>query len=665
MQIVVNRITYILFLIIIALLVFGFFHSNLNGDSLYIEVFQHEFLRDISLGDRYLQMPASAYFPDQLVYFFSRLLFPIPTTLFIVAAVKVLLLASAIYFFCRRGLGIENAKSYLFVTVTIAVLIVPFISGLFPLFRIEMNHFSAVFFSLFLVGIILKPLEVNNFLNTFTAFFIGLVSAISSPASVLILGILGGSIVLVTRWEFIRPIPLKSCISRYKMLFFKKDVITFIALSVGLVFGYLLYINFINPGYLGERTWESIALNSRFNSITSRVGKSFDNLKDTFASILLNHVTIFVIIAGFVLNNINNVPSKIKSIYISLLIAFPLTYLAFAAAGGILDTGYHRYFYALQILAILLALYVFSKLKNISLKGILLFLVVLSAVAFKNDFKIDAQQFSQSLNIPEETKHLPSCINENIRLLDNEKRVVVGVMNYWYANISKVQIVDNRIDIFTMSPAGGGMLWMQNIYTLNSVIDRFYFAVRNDERHLFPIHEQETINCSEGGEWSLLSYGSNNQSAVKFVKSYSSYLLAQLDLSIPKSMWHGNWLPSTATEQQKLHGVTKSEGPGFAHYGPYIALDKGKYYAEIFYSLETRSINSKYRIEVGHLNKDNTFHTIASADLSQGSGLISRIEFSTSPDDNFSPKYEVRTWIDEGVTMYLNHLTIAESPTKN
>ena len=493
MRIIVNRTAYTLFVIIIILLVLGFFHSYFNSDSLYSEVFQQDFLRDITLGDRWLQMPASAYFPDQLVYFFSRILFPIQTAFFIVATVKVILLAYAISFFCRHGLGLENTKRYLFAAVTIAIFITPYNAETFSLFRIEMNHFSIPFFALILTGILLKPKEIHTYTSAFTAFFIGLTSSIVTPVSVLILGILGGSILLVKRWEFIKPFPLKSCILRYKALCFKADTVTFVALSCGLISGYILSINFINPGFLGDRSWGNNPYITEHNTIQYIAGKSFNFLSDTYASILLNYVTIFVIITAFFLNNKNCYPPKIKSTYISLMIAFPLTFMGLALTGTIIDINYGRYFYALQILAILTALYVIDKQKNISVKGISLFLVILSFVSYKENFRIDGQQFSRSLYTSEDSKRLASCVDENIRLLDSDKRVVVGVMNYWNANASKVQISDTRIDVFNITPGGGPSLWMQNIYTSNSLIDRFYFAIKDDELHLFPIQEQEKI----------------------------------------------------------------------------------------------------------------------------------------------------------------------------
>ena len=60
----------IIYSLLFVLITAGFLiFPSLNSDSLYIEVFQSSFLRDISMGDTWLQMPASAYFPDQLIYF--------------------------------------------------------------------------------------------------------------------------------------------------------------------------------------------------------------------------------------------------------------------------------------------------------------------------------------------------------------------------------------------------------------------------------------------------------------------------------------------------------------------------------------------------------------------------------------------------------------------
>ena len=86
---------------------------SLNSDSLYIEVFQSSFLRDISMGDIWLQMPASAYFPDQLIYFLSRKIFDINQSLFIVALSKIFLLSGSIFYFCKNVINTSSKKSLL------------------------------------------------------------------------------------------------------------------------------------------------------------------------------------------------------------------------------------------------------------------------------------------------------------------------------------------------------------------------------------------------------------------------------------------------------------------------------------------------------------------------------------------------------------------------
>ena len=639
------------------LLILGFVHISLNSDVLYIEVFHQDYIRDISLGDRWYQMPASAYFPDQLVYFIARLFLPISTALFIVATVKVLLLTFVMYFFCRHALELKRVKSYLFAFVTTVILISPYRTGSFPLFRMQHNHFLSVLLALLMGTLLLKPIEKYKISIISTAFFLGLIAALSSPASVLIIELLCLSILVVTRWKLIQPLPLRECLPRYRTLLLKTEVATFIVLSLGLIVGYLLYTQYINPNYLGERQWAFNDFISDRGSI-GNLKNSFRILRESYKTILYGHITLFVIISSLFLINKNSSPSRFKTINIALLIAFPLTFLTFAVGGGIIDTGFNRYFHQLQIVLILNVLYGVYYYQSAYLNRLMLFIVILSVLAYKNDFKINGSQFNASFKVSEESKQLASCINENIQPGDSEERVSIGVINYWNANITKVQVPDKKIDILNLSPDGGAKIWMQNIPTSDSIINRFYLAIKNDEKTLFPITAQATLSCS-GNQWSLLDYGSDKQLAIDFVKSLSSHLSSRLEIHTPKGIWFGNWLPSTA-KHQKVHGASKSQGPGYAHFGPYVTLKEGFYYSEIFYSLQSSSLNSKVKLEVGCINKEEVFHEIATTELSQGYGLTAKIDFATSRADNCSEGYEIRTWIDEGSTMYLNHLTIAK-----
>ena len=58
--------------------------------------------------------------------------------------------------------------------------------------------------------------------------------------------------------------------------------------------------------------------------------------------------------------------------------------------------------------------------------------------------------------------------------------------------------------------------------------------------------------------------------------------------------WEG--LAGSAAEQEKVLDVSLSQRPEFAHYGPYIALNNGRYYAEIFYSLKSRNTRHKSKL---------------------------------------------------------------------
>ena len=643
------------------LLILGFVHGYVNSDVLYIEVFHQDYIRDISLGDRWHQMPASAYFPDQLVYFIARLFLPISTALFIVSAVKVLLLTFVMYFFCRYALELKRVKSYLFAFVTTVILISPYRAEPVSLFRMQNNHFLSVLVALLMVTLLLKPIEKYKISIISTAFFLGLIAALSSPASVLIIGLLCLSILLVTRWKLIQPLPLRECLPKYRTLLLKTEVTTFIVLSLGLILGYLLYTQYINPNYLGERQW---VLNDFFPD-RSGIGGSIGNLKNSFRilresykTILYSHITLLVIIPSLFLINKNSSSSRFKTINIALLIAFPLTFLAFAVGGGIIDLDFKRYFYQLQIVLILNVLYGMHHYQSTYLNRLMLFIVILSILAYKNDFRLNGSQFNASLEVSEESKQLASCINENIQPGDSEERVSIGVLNYWNANITRVQVPDKKIDILNLSLDGGAKIWMQNIPTSDSIIDRFYLAIKNDEKHLFPITSQAALSCS-GNQWSLLDYGSDKQLAVDFVKSLSSHLSSRLEIHTPKGLWLGNWLPGTA-KHQKVHGASKSQGPGYAHFGPYVTLKEGFYYSEIFYSLQSSSLNNKVKLEVGCINKEEVFHEIATTELSQGYGLTAKIDFAAGRADNCAHGYEIRTWIDEGDIMYLNHLTIAK-----
>ena len=643
------------------LLILGFVHVNVNSDVLYIEVFHQDYIRDISLGDRWYQMPAPAYFPDQLVYFIARLFLPISTALFIVAAVKVLLLTFVMYFFCRYALELKRVKSYSFAFVTTVILISPHRAGVgsYPLFQIQNNHFVSVLIALLMVTLLLKPIEKYKISIISTAFFLGLIAALSSPASVLIIGLLCLSMLLVTRWKLIQPLPLRECLPKYRTLLLKTEVTTFIVLSLGLILGYLLYTQYINPNYLGIRLW------GLYNDFLPDRG-GIDNLKNSlrflrersYKTIPYSPTTLLVIISSLFLINKNSSSSRFKTINIALLIAFPLTFLAFAVGGGITDVGFQRYFYQLQIVLILNVLYGMHHYQSTYLNRLMLFIAILSILAYKNDFRIDGSQFNASLEVPEESKQLASCINENIQPGDSEERVFIGVINYWNANPTRVQVPDKKIDILNLSHGGGARMWMQNIPLSDSIIDRFYLAVKNDEKNLFPITSQAALSCS-GNQWSLLDYGSDKQLAVDFVKSLSSHLSSRLEIHTPKGLWFGNWLPSTA-EHQKANYASKSQGPGYAHFGPYVTLKEGFYYSEIFYSLQSSSLNNKVKLEVGCLNKEEVFHEIATTELSQGYGLTAKIDFAASRADNCSHGYEIRTWIDEGDIMYLNHLTIAK-----
>ena len=322
---------------------------SLNSDSLYIEVFQSSFLRDISMGDIWLQMPASAYFPDQLIYFLSRKIFDINQSLFIVALSKIFLLSGSIFYFCKNVINTSSKKSLLIGFIVSSIFIPIYKVEYFSLYRIEFNHFAPVILNLLFLPILLKAKSKNYFFIYLFLFIGSFISTISTLISLVIIFSFTISI-LLDDFKF------KNLATS---LFLKKDLIRMIfVIYAGLITGYFTYTKYININYYGEKNFLSSPGLRFLRYITSPFPLS------TYISI---PIIFLIIIFGLLsLNNSNLNPEILKLNRINLR-ATSIATIIYLTLGVLKGQGYYRYFYPFIIIYLINLVYMITidKTKNL------------------------------------------------------------------------------------------------------------------------------------------------------------------------------------------------------------------------------------------------------------------------------------------------------------
>ncbi len=627
----------IIYSLLFVLIAVGFLiFPSLNSDSLYIEVFQSSFLRDISMGDIWLQMPASAYFPDQLIYFLSRKIFDINQSLFMVALSKIFLLSGSIFYFCKSIITTSSKKSLLIGFIVSSIFIPIYKLEYFSLFRIEFNHFAPVILNLLFLPILLKAKSKNYF---FIYLFLFIGSFISTISSVISLVIIFSFTISILLDDF-----------KYKKLatslFLKKDLIRMIfVIYVGSITGYFTYTKYININFYGDKSFLSFPSLRFLRYITSPFPLS------TYISI---PIIFLIIIFGLIsLNNSNLKPEILKLNRINIR-ATSIATIIYLTLGVLKGQGYYRYFYPFIIIYLINLVYMITidktKLFNYSK---FLFAIALFVPNYKNYDKYFIKSF-RTTSIKD--SEISNCINSTIKTKDTEERVGIGILNYWDSNINFIRIPDKKIDLVELRPDGSPRLWMQNIGTSKSKYDNFYLLLRKDQKFLSPFELKIHKVCNDPN-LEIYSFGKNTGNFIQYYKNFSKFYWSMLFNSKEKSIYMGSDLPST-TKSLRNKPTLLSINPGYAHYGPYINLKPGRYNADIFYSFINNDKKQIPDIEVGCLTKENTFNKLNKQKLIEGKGIKKNLTFNVSKNDNCKLEYEVRTFINKGQKMYINYLVI-------
>ena len=628
----------ILFLFILVFIILSLYNLQLNSDSLYIEVFHKSFFRDILLGDRWLKMPASAYFPDQIIYYLFRQIFDIDTTIFMLAISKIILLFYVLKYYIKTLYSTSNIKSYLISTIVVLLFVPSYKSGIMPLYRIENNHFVSILTSLLVIPKLIKSTFKSNFLSTFYTFLFCFISAISTRVTLLVI------------FSFCFGYLVQNWLDKG----FKETFIDFyyganknytIAIFSGLIIGYLSDSKFLNINGLGERlvSLESRPLFSAFEHVLTF------NLRTT------PFIFAFGILSIFLFNN-SNVPPLLKKINKINSISSIAIFIILLNLRGIIDLGYYRYFYANIIIFIVNIVYLLS----ISYKGlpklITIFGITISLLPYYEFIKYNTNSLKESIPTID-SNGIANCINKSLVLAENEKRIGVGIQDYWDANISAATLKDPRIDIVVLSPSGSPRLWMQNIGTLSSRYDNFYLLTKDNQKYFLPFKSKEYKICKNDA---IVIHSLKNK-AKDFIEYYSKISEFEFDILTNHKntrSWYGNQLPSSSREQQRQNGVLFAKNQGFASYGPYTNLGHGKYKIKFFYSLMNNNPLSNNFLEIGCLSKDKKFKILKSINLSIGLGEVTELLINSSRKDNCSQGYEARSYIDHGSSIYINRLAI-------
>jgi len=609
---------------------------NLNSDTLYMEVFQNSFFRDIGQGDIWLQMPASAYFPDQIVYFLSRKLLNINQTLFIVALTKIFLLITSISYFCKNIYETSTKKSF-FLGIIVSSIFVPTYKALhFSIFRIEFNHFAPVIFILIILPSLLKLKNSNNILVYISLFLSSFVSTLSSVVTIVILFSYTLSIFLE---EFKIKKFIYSFISQEKLL-----RMIFVIYS-GLFTGYLTYTRVINLNYFSDRTFQS--------------NQSLIFLKNIGSNIPISiYITIPIVflalIYGSIAFNNKNLPSNIIKLNSINIKATFIAAFAYLFLGALVERGFYRYFYPFIIIYLINLVYAVSINREKLFKySKYIFLI---SLLFPNFKYFDKSFFKNFKNSSLDEAIISKCVNKFVNLNVNDQRVGVGILNYWDSNYNSVRTYDKRIDYVELSPDGSPRLWMQNLATKNSKYDNFYLVFKKDQKFLLPF-ETYLLNECEDKNTAIYSFKQGSKEFIDYYKSLSEFYWSLLFNTKEKIIYWGSNLPSTSKSLRENRMLLASDF-GWAHYGPYINLKPGEYNVNLFYSFNSEKDNNIPSVEVGCITRNDEFYQISQKKLIRGNGIMENLIVNISRNDNCGKGYEVRTFLQNGQKMFINYLVI-------
>ncbi|WP_269609286.1 hypothetical protein [Prochlorococcus marinus] len=622
--------------ILLLLIIISLYNLKLNSDSLYIEVFQKSYFRDILQGDRWLKMPASAYFPDQIIYFIFRKIFNIEKTILILAISKILLLWYVLKYYIKTLYSTSNIKSYIISTIVVLMFVPSYKSGILPLYRIENNHFAYILTTLLVIPKLIKRTFKVNFTSTIITFLLCFISAISTRITLLVMFSFTFGY-LVQNW-------LDQGLKKTFIDFYHGTNKNYtIAIFSGLIFGYLSDSRILNLNGLGERL----------------IGQKNIPFFSAFEHVLNSRITPFVFVFGllsiFLYKN-SNIPSLLKQVNKINAISSASLFIILLNLRGIVDAGYYRYFYANIIIFIVNIIYLLSISYKRFPKLITIFGITISLLPYYAFIKYNTNSLKESIQIID-SNGIANCINNSLLLTEKDTRIGIGVQDYWDANISAATLKDPRIDIVVLNASGSPKLWMQNIGTLSSRYDNFYLLSKDNQKYLLPFKFKDYKICKDN----RIVIKSLNNNAKDFIEYYSK--ISKFEFDILRNYkntrsWYGNQLPSSSREQLKQNGVLFAKNKGFASYGPYVNLGNGKYKIKIFYSLINNNNLSNNFLEIGCLSKDKKFKNLKSINMSIGYGEITELLINSSKKDNCSQGYEARSYIDNGSSIYINRLVI-------
>jgi hypothetical protein len=623
--------------IIFIIFVLGFTSLNhWNADSLYMEVFHKNFLRDIRNGDRWLQMPASAYFPDQIIYALSRLFFSINFSIWLTAFSKIVILILCLRCYLKMFYKIEGSRAFLGSLLITILFVISYKSDHVSLFRIEYNHFSEVISSLLLVSLLFYTGDKSAAFKSSSAMVIGFLAGISSAASLIICGSCCVSILAVDMlYNF----------QKEKRIYIKPiKILIFISAVVGLVAGFIIYSQVINLNFMGDRNYQVTNISYNLMKCASQL---LIGVKLLIKNPIVLSLGIFVLFAHFT----SPAQSIIRKYNIMIIIGILICFFMLVILGVISSpANFYPHCYSYCIMLIANAFFSVYSSKKIPITPFIFFIIIYSFCYYYDNFKLNGEQFYHKVNVDKNVIDLTNCIAQTNK--DKNNRIIIGLMDFWSANMLSI-LQEPEIDVMEINAGGVPRFWMQNIPTEASVRAEYYLA-SNKENYLLPIKPDKIIPCNSSN-WTL-HYYKQNSLLHDLVTNLSVNMWNNFSFPRNSKFWQGHDLNGENSE--KSDGIIKSVGPGLAHFGPYVNLDEGKYKAVLLYSLLIGSNNINPVTEIGCITKDGVFAQFNSLALQPGVGRQQVISFEVSDSDRCQKGYEVRTRIREGDIMFINNLTI-------
>ncbi|WP_269616329.1 hypothetical protein [Prochlorococcus marinus] len=598
-----------------------------------MEVFQNTYIRDINLGDRWLQMPASAYFPDQFLYATSRIFFSIKDSLLTVAISKFIILFLSLRYFIKLIYSSSNTRAILLSLIVSLIFIPSYEKGYMPLYAIEYNHFSHLILILIILPRLISGRAKFKFIFLITIFFICFLTGLSTSISLIITTSYLFAYLFV---EFLYTHSWKS----FKLLYYEKQNYIITILS-GIFLGYFSYSKYINENFMGDRLLHTPS----GNKIFSGVKKLFEyNPEVTPFSIILILIGIFIYLK---LKKID-IAEKINKIN---SISFIISFFSIASLGGIVDNGYYRYFYSFIIIYLINILYILS-VNNLS-NYYNLFLSSLFLIPYQNYYFSNKIKDNNRLNI--RNTNIAECINDSVILKKTDKRVGVGIQDYWDANINAVQLNDPRIDLVVMNLDGSPRLWMQNIGTMESIYNDFYLLTKNNQDYIIPHVKYLFGKCKDS---SLKLYHLDNKNDfVDYYKKISEYNLKKLKNHRNIKQWRGDKFISSIALSNKFWGLIVTEGKGIL-YIPSIDLNPGRYRLRLFYSLLLNGNDNKSSIQITCVNSNPINNELANSTLETGIANTKELIFDIPRTPRCDGKYQVIINVSGDEKLYVNDLII-------